>query len=104
MSELANNILFRALLDWAAVCRSGDYPVWAGEGKRSLPYWKVERFEDASAELEVFFRSGWARELADVSGSYLAYLEQVKEIKDCGGDWHERRPWEWGNKRFPLPI
>ncbi len=95
MSKLVNNILFRALLDWAAVCRSGDYPVWAGEGQRSLPYWEVEKFEDASAELEVFFRSAWCEELADVGGSYLAYLQQVKAIHDCKGEWYERRAWEW---------
>ena len=87
----ATYILWRALLDWAAVCKDGYYPTWSGCGP--IPYWEVESFEDASAELETFFRSAWCEELADATGSYLAYLQKVREIKDSGGDWHERRPW-----------
>lgn len=90
----ATFILWRALADWAAVCRSGKYPTWTNKG--SLPYYQVEGFEDASAELEAFFRSDWCEELADASGSYLAYLGQVEAIKDAGGAWSERRAWTWG--------
>ena len=97
MGELASNILFRALLDWAAICRSGDYPVWSGDGQRSLPYWQVAGFEDACVELKEFFYSDWCRELADALGGYLAYLQTIKEIRDSGGNWHKRRPWVWGN-------
>jgi len=98
LGELASNILFRALLDWAAICRSGDYPVWSGDGQRSLPYWQVAGFEDACVELKEFFYSDWCKELARAAGgdgSYYAYLEQVGEIKASGGDWHERRAWKW---------
>ena len=91
--ELAINVLFRALLDWAAICRRGDYPDWSGPGQRSLSYWQVEGFEDARAELEAFFRSDWCQELADAEGGYLAYLQTVKEIKDCDGAWGKRRSW-----------
>ena len=90
MRKLVSSLLFRALRDWAAVCRDGSYLTWGGE-RGPVPCWQRKGFEDARAELEAFFRSEWCRELADFEGGYVAYLQTVKEIKDSGGVWNKRR-------------
>ncbi len=89
---LVANILWRALADWARVCAVGHYPRYSIKG---WAQWMG--FADESAELESFFRSSWCRTLAveafgNGEDGYVAYLRNVKSIKDCGGDWHGRRP------------
>ena len=89
---LIANVLWRALADWARVCATGRYPRYS-----VLDWAQLMGFEDEAAELEHFFRSAYCQALADAvwdggEGGYLAYLRNVKSIKDSGGVWRRRRP------------
>ena len=93
-TDLARNIMWRALADWARLCRVGHCPSWP-----TRDWYGLLGFASETEELEVFFRSGWCEELANVAGGdggYLAYLQQVQEIRDCGGAWDKRRSWKLG--------